>query len=98
MNRAQTTAPVSVITPTVGRVVWFWVGAENEGQPEAAIVTYVHGDRMVNLTVFDHNGRPGERRSVHLAQPGDTGKDRPVACFATWMPYQVGQAEKHAAA
>ena len=83
------------ITPTVGRVVHYHPGSADGmargGQPLAAIVTYVHSDTCVNLTVFDSNGESYGRTSVLLAQPG---ANRPAANFCEWMPYQVGQAAK----
>lgn len=85
-----------MIKPSVGRVVWFTPYADAENyhgdQPMAAIVTYVFGDRMVNLAVFDHNGNSKPYTSVTLVQEGDP---RPDGRFAEWMPYQIGQAKKH---
>lgn len=89
---------MTVITPTVGRIVWYWPRV-NEGdpisdQPFAAIVTYAFGDRMINLTVFDHAGNVETHTSVQLAQ-----EDDPVPTqggYAQWMPFQLGQAKKHA--
>lgn len=89
---------MKIISPTIGRIVWFWAKGSDalvEGnQPEAAMVTYVHTDRMVNLMVIDHSGSLVRGvKSVELAQPEDT---RPTdGCFCEWMPYQVGQAAKH---
>lgn len=86
-----------VITPTPGRIVWYYpsefdgIGQLN-GQPLAAIVTGIHNDNLVNLAVFDPYGNSQSRSSVHLVQP-DT--ERPNSAHATWMPYQVGQAAKH---
>lgn len=90
---------VKVIPPTVGRVVWFNQGAPGmfpgSDQTRAAIVAHVHSDRMVNLSVFDANGNVHSRTSVPLLQPGD---EKPASGFyAEWMPYQIGQAAKHAA-
>lgn len=83
-----------LIKPTVGRVVWFKPAGLLDDQPYAALVTYVHGDRMVNLVTFDHNGNPSPQTSVPLVQEGDV---RPSAGFyCEWMPYQIGQAKKHA--
>ncbi len=84
-----------VIKPTVGRVVWFWDHKhrkDNGEQPEAAIVTYAWADRMVNLSVFDHNGEQRAETSVDLVQPGDS---EPSHHYCEWMPYQIGQAKKH---
>jgi hypothetical protein len=88
-----------IITPTIGRVVWFTPVAndayvKNYGdQPMAALVTYVFSDRMVNLVVFDHEGNARPHTSVDLVQEGDP---KPEERYAEWMPYQVGQAKKHA--
>lgn len=82
-----------VITPTVGRVVWFR-DHDDDPQPQAAMVVYVWHDRMVNLVVFDHEGNRGAATSIALRQEGDPVPDMP---YAEWMPYQVGQAKKHAA-
>jgi hypothetical protein len=89
-----------IITPTVGRVVWYTPadgapeGYNNGGQPFAALVAYVHSDRMVNLAVFDHNGVAQSRTSVPLVQEGDPKSVGGYYC--EWMPYQIGQAKKHA--
>lgn len=90
-----------VITPTVGRVVWYFPGPYDgvqryDDKPCAAHVTYVHNDRMVNLVVFSHTGQIHVRNSVALIQEGD-GENRPHMGWAEWMPYQQGQAKKHAA-
>lgn len=93
------------ITPTVGRVVWFYpsnnvassgFAPPSAGQPLAAVIARVWNDRMVNLTVFDANGVSHSRTSVTLLQDGDhkllTGN------YCTWMPFQKGQARAQAAA
>lgn len=88
-----------MITPTVGRVVWYRPVADilcvNGTEPLAAIVAGVWGDRMVNLAVFDFNGAMHNRTSVTLVQPEDT---KPDHSFCQWMPFQVDQANKAAAA
>lgn len=89
-----------MITPTVGRVVWFHPGIGEKllafsDQPLAAMVTYVWGDRMVNLVVFDSNGVPAGRTSVKLRQEGDEPCVGEMYC--EWMPYQKGQAAKNEA-
>jgi hypothetical protein len=89
-----------VITPTVGRVVWFHPGTgdslyqPHRGQPYAATVCHVWGDRMVNLSVCDGNGLWHGRTSVPLVQEGDEVNHGNTYC--AWMPYQLGQAKKHA--
>ena len=89
----------SVITPTPGRIVWYWPSTNDglsalAGQPLAAIVAAVHDDRHVNLSVVDAHGNHHGRTNVFLSQPD---QERPVSRdygFAEWMPYQKGQAAK----
>ena len=98
-----------MIQPTVGRRVWYWPSAfdrqQNSSnsqmdyydpkQPCDAGIAFVHGDRMVNLTVADHNGKLHARCSVPLVQEGDVTPAEGSA-FAQWMPYQNQQARKDA--
>ncbi len=86
---------MSVIVPTVGRVVNFFsstnrkIDAGDRSQPLVALIAHVWSDRCVNLAVFDMHGRPVPEppRAVRLVQPGD---NRPVdEDFCEWMPYQV---------
>ena len=88
-----------LITPTVGRVVWFYPNGLRDvltnAQPHAALVTYVHGDRMVNLAIFNADGVSYNRTSVVLVQEGDNNPDS--WAFCCWMPYQAAQAKKHQA-
>jgi len=81
-----------MIKPTIGRVLWYWPRIhETDKQPRAAIVTWVHRDDLVNLAVFDPNGKASGRTGVELYQ----GKgDRPDREHCEWMPYQIGQAAK----
>jgi hypothetical protein len=88
-----------VITPTPGRIVWFYPdeafpGAWEKGEPLAAIVSCVHSNRVVNLAVFDSNGNSHSCISVTLVQPDDA---KMTDYYCEWMPYQIGQAEKHTA-
>lgn len=99
-----------IIEPTIGRRVLYWPTDYDRGlmvsQPDSVIqanglqpcdagVAFVHGPRMVNLSVTDHNGNVHKRTSVTLKQPGDP-IDPERGGYATWMPYQVKQAEKEA--
>ncbi len=88
-----------MIQPSIGRVVWFQPAKEADAleaeQPNAALVVYVWGDRMVNLVVFDSNGNSRGETSVTLLQDDDV--PNAYGRFASWMPYQVGQAKKHEA-
>lgn len=98
-----------VISPTIGRRVWYWPSDFDRGKYEVVLATlivcdgeqpcdagicYVHSDRLVNLTVADHEGKMHRRTDVTLVQPGD---ELPASGgYATWMNYQVEQAEKAA--
>ena len=80
-----------MIKPTVGRIVHYWSARADLGQPNAAMIVYVHNDTCVNLAVFDANGNHSGATSVWLHQEGN---ERPSGQFAEWMPYQKGQAAK----
>ena len=86
-----------MITPTVGRVVWYRPAETYpqviayDGQPLAALITHVWSNHCVNLVVFDANGTPFPRPSVTLKQ-ADT--DDLPSSYAEWMPFQLGQAAK----
>lgn len=93
-----------MIKPTPGRVVWFTPPDDRHNRPEgfvyedisqpcSASVAYVHNDRLVNLAVADQYGRMFSFGSVVLLQDDDRKPEG--GRFATWMPYQVGQAKKH---
>ena len=72
--------------------MWFWKNGEKEGvQPETGLVAYVHSYSMVNLAVFSHNGEQRAETSVYLLPDGN---ERLANRYATWMPYQKGQAAK----
>lgn len=81
-----------MITPTVGRVVWFHPEA-NMDQPYAAIIAHIWSDRCVNLAYFDANGNSRSATSVPLVQDEDRFAG-PDAFYCEWMPYQKGQAAK----
>lgn len=85
-----------MIKPSIGRVVHvcrksldYTSGVE---QPRAAIVTYVHSDTMLNLSIFTPGGDNIGRTSVYLRQPEVKLEDVPDDLYAEWMPFQVGQA------
>lgn len=89
-----------VIKPTIGRVVLFVPSQDTyqfgycflKGREHTALVCAVHGDRMVNVSVFDVNGKQVPMTSVKLVQPGDAVPEGENYC--KWMDYQVGQAQK----
>lgn len=81
------------IKPTIGRVVWFYPHGHREGSlPHAAMIAFVHSDSLVNLGVLDPNGRSYNETSVSLIQDGDPAPDS--GRYATWMPFQIGQAKR----
>lgn len=98
-----------MITPTIGRKVWFRhngvkVGAPfgvpqpkvlDSTAPMDATVVYVHSDRKVNLLVVDHIGNTYPVQNVLMLQ-GDESFT-PVEVYCEWMDYQKSQAEKDAA-
>lgn len=77
MEPEPTTEAPAGPPPTIGRIVHFHSDA-NGDMPEAAIITYVHSESMVNLTVFNHNGTPFSRTSVEFAPERVTGM---FACY-----------------
>jgi len=85
-----------MITPSIGRVMWYWPSKEErQDQPRAAIVTWVCNDNMVNLVAFDQGGAPSGKGLVPIVQDGSpyTAGDSP---YAEWLPYRSGQVKKHA--
>lgn len=82
-----------MIIPTVGRVVLVRNRhANRSGQPEAALIAFVHNDRLINVGGFDGNGLSFAMTSLRLVQEGDLVDDQ--STYAEWMNYQKGQAAK----
>jgi hypothetical protein len=81
-----------MIVPTIGRVVWFYTAPGAEQQ--AAIITKVRPDGKINVAVFDEYGTNSGRVNVYLAQ--DEASTPKTGAYCAWMPYQIGQAKKHA--
>lgn len=87
------------IEPVNGRIVRFHPGPDidviqnDQTQPLAAIVTHVHMDGTINITVFPSFGDTGSLTSLTLRQPGDIAPSDGKG-YCDWMPYQVGQAKK----
>jgi hypothetical protein len=82
-----------MIRPTIGRIMWYWPEKEYRSSlPWAAIVTNVHNDNMINLSVFNADGHHMAKSSVPVVQEGSpyTASDSP---YVEWMPYQIGQAK-----
>ena len=73
-----------MIPPTLGRVVWF---TNHDGTQEAAMVTHVWHDRLINLVAFDMEGNTRGVINVPLLQDDDQVPT--YQKFAQWMPYQI---------
>lgn len=98
MPKADTVQASALIKPTVGRVVLFHPSS-NESDSTfapaeicAAVIARVFSDEMVNLAVFDADGKSHSFTSVPLvqgdAQPPEGGR------WCEWMPFQKGQAAR----
>lgn len=91
-----------VITPTIGRKVWFFpsiatmamrnMKCTTQDQAMDATVVYVWHDRMINIAAIDHQGNLHGITSVTLIQPGDDVPEGRDHC--TWMPYQVNRSDQ----
>lgn len=87
-----------MIKPTVGRVLWLWnaYGTNiDRVQPFDASIVFVHSDTEINVAYHDHEGVARMAR-VDLLQDDTSGLPDPKdtkKAYATWMPYQVGQAK-----
>lgn len=88
-----------MIEPTVGRSLWYYPGFHEttmhtpNDAPCAAIIARVIDSQTLNLAVFSPDGQACSRRSVHLRQGGTAVGDATDA-YASWMPFQIGQAKK----
>lgn len=88
----------AIITPTVGRRVYYWPNEEDQArfgvfdaqQPCDAGILYVWGDREVNLEVTGPSGVKHTVQNVQLLQGDDEAPEGKT--FAAWMPYQRSQA------
>lgn len=78
--------------PTVGRIVWYHPlpddpGVHGVNVPLAAIIAFVHSEVMVNIVVFDVNGKPFNKTSVLLFNVTEV-PDRPFG-YAEWPTRSV---------
>lgn len=87
-----------IITPTIGRVVWFYphgqASLDAKAQPYAALIAFVHNNNSINIGGFDPQGYPYARQNVRLIQDGEVTEG--LRAFCSWMPYQIGQATQQA--
>lgn len=89
----------SSIKPTIGRKVWYYGtninACKDVKDPFDATVIYVPDAENVVLKITDHYGNDSVE-TVPILDPS-TDEDKPdmhgMKAFATWMPYQVGQAK-----
>ena len=77
----------------VGRGIWFWPNGSNSKHDEqacAAIVTFLHSDRLVNIAYFTPAGEVRSRENVVAMQPGDQWPADGSA-FVCFVPAQAAQ-------
>lgn len=100
---------MSQLSPTVGRVVHLWDRdtfhqarmGDACAQPRVATITYVHDDGRIavheNACPVRGPLSPRELKQIAINLPEEVA-ETPLAhldpVFATWMPYQVGQAAR----
>lgn len=62
-----------VLTPKVGDAVHYWKSFDHAeaDQPNAGTISYVHDDRLVNLSLIGSIGDQYAKQYVQLLQPGD---------------------------
>ena len=87
-----------MITPTVGRVVYFRPGNGarsrmhvRDQQPCRADIVYVWNDRNIAVNVDDHEGQRYYFSPVVLIQDGE--KPPEGLSYCEWMPYQQAVAK-----
>ena len=73
-----------MMTPTVGRVVYYNQGTKEDPKLLASIIAFVWAESVVNLMVIDPHGNPINKACV----PHGTGGGN-----WNWMPYQKSKAE-----
>jgi hypothetical protein len=90
--------------PTVGRIIWVWMTAEdlekygleanNNTQPFRADVLYVNEQGLATIEVTDHVGsKVTLEEDVQVFDPEEDDGHEDAESYATWMPYQQ---KKHA--
>lgn len=81
------------ITPTVGRVIWYWPSADvllagaayyNPDQPMAATIAAVSPEELVNLSVYDHDGKQFAVKGVEIYEGQELAKPEDIHGFAQW--------------
>ena len=87
------------MVPTIGRIVWYYPGegsniVAGSSKFVGAMVQEVYDDSTVSVTGVDMDGDSFCTEEVSLFNPDHPGLDPDIGGYATWMPYQVAQAEK----
>lgn len=90
--------PMSIITPTIGRKVWYWPfpteRSESGTQPFDATVAFVHPTGTINVAIISELGYAMTPRH-HVRLRNTPEEAQPGEC--SWMPWQAGQARAQAA-
>lgn len=88
-----------MIKPSIGRVVLVHrlgrnLDASHQvtdlSQPEPALITCVHEDRVINVAGFTQTGEPFALNGIALLQDDDVITEGEAHAY--WMPYQKAQA------
>lgn len=90
---------MSTITPTVGRVVWYYPETldrvderSGKGSPYPAIITHVWGNEVVNLQVLNDGSYPLKADALNPTSVGMNDGVNLSGRSWSWMPFQKGQA------
>ena len=89
-----------MMEPTIGRIVWIHRReALDPTKPEAAWVANCWKDPnskhwSLNVAGVNHDGHPFRLTQVPLIEDSGDSDVNVVRPYATWMPYQKGQAAK----
>lgn len=88
------------MVPTIGRIVWYYPSNDDlvicaaESECVGVMVQGVRQD-LVQLSGVDGTGAPFCTDWIFLFKPDEvTSVYKQLGGYATWMPYQVAQAEK----
>lgn len=89
------------MTPTIGRIVWYYPDEDSNictGTEDYAgcMVQNVSARNEVTVTGVDMDGDSFAVYNIPLFKPDEVPEVyKGVGGYATWMPYQVQQAEKN---
>jgi hypothetical protein len=73
--------------PSVGRIVHYYGENFKLGeQPQAAIITFVWSDDLVNLCAFSEEGMPRPKQSVTLIQTEPHTPTEFYTPYCVWPP------------